>query len=94
MKHSLLVLSAAGLALVACQKTISTPELVSSSGVKANDSMSFFLTSVGPGDGANLGGLSGADAHCSSLAEAAGSTGKQWRAYLSTNGVDLSLIHI
>lgn len=49
-------------------------------------SMSFFVTSVGLGDGANLGGLAGADAHCAALAEAAGTTGKTWRAYLSTNG--------
>lgn len=46
-------------------------------------SMSFFLTSAGPGDGANLGGLAGADAHCTTLAEAAGVRGKTWRAYLS-----------
>lgn len=51
-------------------------------------SMSFFITSVGVGDGANLGGLDGADAHCASLAEAAGVTGKTWRAYLSTDTVD------
>ena len=50
----------------------------------AQADMSFFITSVGPGDGANLGGLEGADAHCQSLAEAAGSSGKTWRAYLST----------
>jgi hypothetical protein len=48
--------------------------------------MSFFVTSVGKGDGANLGGLEGADAHCTALAEAAGTTGKTWHAYLSTNG--------
>jgi len=46
--------------------------------------MGFFVTSVGMGDGANLGGLEGADAHCAKLAEAAGSTGRTWRAYLST----------
>ncbi|WP_428103484.1 hypothetical protein [Candidatus Rariloculus sp.] len=52
----------------------------------AQDStMSFFITGEGPGDGANLGGLEGADAHCASLAEGAGVTGKTWRAYLSTN---------
>ena len=52
----------------------------------AQDSaMSFFITSQGPGDGANLGGLAGADAHCRQLAEAAGVAGKTWRAYLSTN---------
>ncbi len=46
--------------------------------------MSFFITSAGKGDGANLGGLEGADAHCGALAKAAGSNKKQWRAYLST----------
>jgi hypothetical protein len=46
--------------------------------------MSFFLTSAGPGKGANLGGLEGADAHCASLAKAAGATKTVWRAYLST----------
>ncbi|MER9066955.1 hypothetical protein NKJ73_12850 [Mesorhizobium sp. M0074] len=50
--------------------------------------MSFFVTSVGSGKGADLGGLAGADAHCSSLAEAAGVTGKTWRAYLSTSDTD------
>jgi hypothetical protein len=50
--------------------------------------MSFFVTSAGPGDGANLGGLAGADAHCMQLAEAAGSTGKTWAAYLSAEGVN------
>jgi len=51
-------------------------------------SMTFFVTSVGGGDGANLGGLDGADAHCAKLAEAAGSTGKTWKAYLSAEGVN------
>lgn len=51
-------------------------------------SMSFFITSVGLGDGANLGGLAGADAHCTALAEAVGSSGKTWHAYLSTTGPD------
>ncbi|MDP3898383.1 MAG: hypothetical protein Q8Q62_17070 [Mesorhizobium sp.] len=53
-----------------------------------DNSMSFFITSVGLGDGANLGGLDGADAHCASLAEAAGVAGKTWRAYLSTGTVN------
>jgi len=48
--------------------------------------MSFFVTSVGKGDGANLGGLAGADAHCSALAKAAGQPDAVWRAYLSTQG--------
>ena len=50
--------------------------------------MSFFVTSTGLGDGANLGGLAGADSHCQQLAEAAGSTGKSWAAYLSAEGVN------
>ncbi len=48
--------------------------------------MTFFLTSVGSGNGADLGGLSGADAHCQSLAAAVGAGGKTWHAYLSTTG--------
>jgi hypothetical protein len=55
--------------------------------------MSFFLTSNGPGDGANLGGLAGADAHCQMLAESAGAAGKTWRAYLSTSGDDDSAVN-
>jgi hypothetical protein len=46
--------------------------------------MSFFVTSAGKGDGANLGGLEGADAHCAALAKAAGSSKTSWKAYLST----------
>ncbi len=49
--------------------------------------MSFFITSVGMGEGANLGGLAGADAHCAKLAKAAGSGRTNWKAYLSTNMV-------
>ncbi|MDR2216106.1 MAG: hypothetical protein LBE59_09735 [Nevskiaceae bacterium] len=48
--------------------------------------MNFFVTSVGKGDGANLGGLAGADAHCQALAAAAGRGNATWRAYLSTQG--------
>ena len=46
--------------------------------------MSFFITSVGSGKGANLGGLAGADAHCQMLATAAGAGDRTWHAYLST----------
>jgi hypothetical protein len=45
--------------------------------------MSFFLVSGGPGNGADLGGLQGADRHCQMLAETAGAGGRTWRAYLS-----------
>jgi hypothetical protein len=48
--------------------------------------MTFFVTSAGPGKGADLGGLEGADRHCQQLAQAAGAGGKTWRAYLSTQG--------
>jgi hypothetical protein len=48
--------------------------------------LSFFVTSVGKGKGADLGGLEGADAHCAALAKAAGATRTTWRAYLSTTG--------
>lgn len=47
-------------------------------------SMTFFVTSVGKGNGADLGGLEGADAHCAALAKTAGSPHTNWRAYLST----------
>jgi hypothetical protein len=49
--------------------------------------MSFFVTSVGSGKGADLGGLEGADKHCQELAQAAGAGAKTWRAYLSTQAV-------
>jgi hypothetical protein len=52
------------------------------------NSMTFFVTSNGPGNGADLGGLQGADGQCAKLAQAAGSTGKTWRAYLSTQGAN------
>jgi hypothetical protein len=47
--------------------------------------MSFFITSVGLGKGADLGGLEGADRHCQALAQAAGAGAKTWHAYLSTS---------
>jgi hypothetical protein len=52
----------------------------------AASDMTFFLTSVGPGSGADLGGLAGADRHCQQLAEATGAGDRTWRAYLSTQG--------
>ena len=57
---------------------------VASLGVSAQQNqMSFFITSVGPGNGANLGGLAGADKHCQTLAAAVGAGNRTWRAYLS-----------
>ena len=48
----------------------------------------FFVTSFGPGKGADLGGIEGADKQCQTLAAAAGATAKTWRAYLSTQAAD------
>jgi hypothetical protein len=50
--------------------------------------MTFFITSAGPGKGADLGGLEGADRHCQNLAKAAGAGQREWRAYLSTDKVN------
>ena len=64
-----------------------TLSLLSSYLLLAQDApMTFFLTSVGPGNGANLGGLAGADRHCQMLAEAVDAGDRTWRAYLSTQG--------
>src|SRR5436189_3363496 len=49
---------------------------------------SFFVTSVGIGNGGNLGGLAGADNYCQTLAQAAGAGAKTWHAYLSTQEAD------
>ena len=60
--------------------------LIASPLAAQQNAMSFFITSAGPGDGANLGGLAGADARCKQLADAsgvAGASGKTWHAYLS-----------
>ncbi|MEX0905347.1 MAG: hypothetical protein WD028_06475 [Balneolaceae bacterium] len=54
----------------------------------ADANMSFFITSAGPGDGANLGGLEGADQHCQVLADAVGAGNRTWHAYLSAEGVN------
>ena len=51
----------------------------------ASEKMSFFITSVGTGNGANLGGLAGADQHCQMLAKAVGAGDRTWHAYLSTS---------
>jgi hypothetical protein len=58
--------------------------LLSGSALAQQSSMSFFITSTGPGKGADLGGLDGADKHCQTLAQAAGAGGNTWRAYMAT----------
>ena len=75
MKFSLIasvVLASAGLA--GCTQT-------------QENSMTFFVTSVGGGKGADLGGLTGADQHCQKLAVAAGAGNRSWRAYLSASAM-------
>ncbi|MBN8994214.1 MAG: hypothetical protein J0H94_03240 [Rhizobiales bacterium] len=70
---------------------LATAALLAAGGLAAHAAdakMSFFVSSTGSGDGANLGGLAGADALCDKLATAAGSTGKTWHAYLSATGVN------
>jgi hypothetical protein len=71
MKHALLASIAA---LAACAPMSSTSQ----------NPMSFFVTSANPGKGADFGGLAGADAYCQKLATSAGSSAKNWRAYLSS----------
>ena len=75
LRHAALAASAAAALLAACASAPS------------GGPMGFFVTSVGSGDGANLGGLAGADAHCQKLATAAGAGGRTWRAYLSATAV-------
>ena len=65
---------------------ISTLVAAGCAGMMGGSEMSFFVTSAGPGRGADLGGIEGADRHCQSLASAAGAGNKTWRAYLSTQG--------
>src|SRR5207302_2783369 len=77
VKSPALVLAVAALALLAAP---------SAQGQSAD--MTFFVTSSGPGKGADLGGLEGADAHCQKLAQAVGAGAKTWHAYLSTQAAD------
>ena len=75
MRHARITsVAAAALLVTACATAPSTGP------------MTFFVTSVGSGKGADLGGLAGADAHCQRLAAAAGAGGRTWRAYLSVPG--------
>jgi hypothetical protein len=71
-------------AAVAFSAFIASPALAQQA--QPANPMSFFVTSVGPGKGGNLGGLLGADRHCQMLATAAGAGNKLWHAYLSENG--------
>ena len=64
---------------------VASAGLASSTTVQAQQAeMSFFISSIGKCNGADLGGIAGADAHCQALATAAGAASPNWRAYLST----------
>jgi hypothetical protein len=65
---------------------LSTLLLAACATAPSSGPMGFFITSVGSGKGADLGGLAGADAHCQRLAAAAGASSRTWRAYLSVPG--------
>lgn len=82
IRNTLLV-GAGAVALISCS-TAQSPQ------PSPGKDMTFFITSVGSGKGADLGGLEGADQHCQSLAKAAGAGNRQWRAYLSTQGTALN----
>jgi hypothetical protein len=71
-----------GLLLIGCAAVAA----IGLGAAQAQNAMTFFVTSAGPGKGADLGGLEGADRHCQTLAQAAGAGGKTWHAYLSTQG--------
>ena len=78
--HRLFLAAAGSLALSGCATAPSD----------GGSTMTFFVTSVGPGNGGDLGGLEGADRHCQSLAQAVGAGNRAWRAYLSTQAPKLA----
>lgn len=69
-------------------RTLVAAAAFSAATAQAQGDMTFFVTSVNPGKGADLGGLEGADKHCQALAAAVGAGGRTWRAYLSATAVD------
>jgi hypothetical protein len=73
-------------AVAALSLGITASALAQQAAQQPSPDMSFFITSKGLGKGADLGGIAGADAHCQSLATAAGAGKRTWRAYLSTTG--------
>ena len=73
------------LAMLASATLIALCAVAQAQQVTPSPNMSFFVTSKGPGKGADLGGIAGADAHCQQLAQSVGAGGKTWHAYLSSN---------
>ena len=86
MKHARLMLVALGVALPSFYLSAQQPAAPQGGQQAPPPPMSFFVTSVGKGDGANYGGIAGADAHCQTLAAAVGRGGATWHAYMSTQG--------
>src|SRR6185369_6837744 len=79
-------LAVAALSASGVMALLQTTSIAGQQPAAAPQPMSFFITSVGKGDGANLGGLAGADAYCQLLGAAAGRGNATWHAYLSTQG--------
>src|SRR3989441_5010801 len=78
------VMVAAGILVTAMSGAQAQDKVKAKGKAASKGDMTFFVTSAGKGNGADLGGLEGADAHCNSLAKAAGSKHTNWKAYLST----------
>lgn len=90
MKNTPLVISALlSSLLLGCAAQQPAPQVAAPQAqAKPTEPLGFFVTSVGAGNGADLGGLTGADAHCQKLAAAAGAGNKTWHAYLSTQAAN------
>ena len=88
MKHMRLILIALGIALPSASylALAQQPAAPPAGGQAPAQPMSFFVTSVGKGDGANYGGIAGADAYCQMLGASAGRGAATWHAYMSTQG--------
>jgi hypothetical protein len=85
---SLLCVAVAALSLAMQVNAQTPPAAANARSTDPTKPLSFFVTSVGVGNGANLGGLAGADAHCQNLAASVGAGRKTWRAYLSTQALN------
>ena len=88
MKSFTILVSTAGLALVASSALAQQPATPAAPTQPQSPDMSFFVTGSGLGKGADLGGIEGADAWCQRLATGAGAGARTWRAYLSTQPAD------
>jgi hypothetical protein len=89
MRRSETTIAGCMLVLAGCTG-MQSPQSQQSQQSSGAGNMTFFVTSAGPGKGADLGGLEGADQHCQTLAKAAGAGNRTWRAYLSTQGSALN----